>query len=65
MLLKGSPIRYLNVESDVMKDASIKSILDDNPVWFGCDVGKHFHRDLGIMDTIYLIMKCFIILTLK
>ena len=50
-VVEGSPIRYLNVESDVMKDASIKSILDDNPVWFGCDVGKHFHRDLGIMDT--------------
>ncbi len=20
-------------------------------MWFGCDVGKHFHRDLGVMDT--------------
>ena len=50
-VVEGSPIRYLNVESDIMKDASIKSIKDDNPVWFGCDVGKHFHRDLGIMDT--------------
>ena len=50
-VVEGSPIRYLNVESDVMKDASIKSIKDDNPVWFGCDVGKHFHRDLGVMDT--------------
>ena len=50
-VVEGSPIRYLNVESDVMKDASIKSIVDDNPVWFGCDVGKHFHRDLGVMDT--------------
>ena len=50
-VIEGSPIRYLNVESDVMKDASIKSIKDDHPVWFGCDVGKHFHRDLGVMDT--------------
>ena len=50
-VVEGSPIRYLNVESDIMKDASIKSIKDDNPVWFGCDVGKHFHRDLGVMDT--------------
>ena len=50
-VIEGSPIRYLNVESHIMKDASIKSIKDDNPVWFGCDVGKHFHRDLGVMDT--------------
>ena len=50
-VVEGSPIRYLNVESDIMKEASIKSIKDDNPVWFGCDVGKHFHRDLGVMDT--------------
>ena len=26
------------------------SIKDDSPVWFGCDVGKHFHRSLGVMD---------------
>jgi len=50
-VVEGSPIRYLNVESDIMKEASIKSIKDDNPVWFGCDVGKHFHRNLGVMDT--------------
>jgi bleomycin hydrolase len=50
-VVEGSPIRYLNVESDIMKDSSIKSIKNDNPVWFGCDVGKHFHRDLGVMDT--------------
>jgi bleomycin hydrolase len=50
-VVEGNAIRYLNVESSTMKDACIKSIKDDNPVWFGCDVGKHFHRDLGVMDT--------------
>ena len=34
-----------------MKKAAIASIKDNVPVWFGCDVGKFFHRDQGIMDT--------------
>lgn len=44
------PIRYLNVSLDVMKEAAIKAIKNNDPVWFGCDVGKQSHRDLGIMD---------------
>ena len=50
-VVEGRKIRYLNVTSKEMKDASIKSIKEDNPVWFGCDVGKYFHRNLGVMDT--------------
>ncbi len=49
-VIEGEPIRYLNVESNIMKKAAIRSIKNDEPVWFGCDVGKHFHRDLGVMD---------------
>ena len=49
-VVEGRKIRYLNVTSKEMKDASIKSIKEDNPVWFGCDVGKYFHRNLGVMD---------------
>ena len=33
-----------------MKKAVIKSLKNNEAVWFGCDVGKMFHRDLGIMD---------------
>lgn len=44
------PIRYLNVSIDVMKQAAIKSIKNNEPVWFGCDVGKQSTRDSGIMD---------------
>ena len=47
---EGKPIRYLIVAIDVIKKATIKSIKNDDPVWFGCDVSKHFHRDLGVMD---------------
>ncbi|MCH9620737.1 MAG: Aminopeptidase C [Chlamydiia bacterium] len=50
-VVEGQEVRYLNVKIDVMKKAAIASIKDNTPVWFGCDVGKCFHRDMGIMDT--------------
>ena len=46
----GEDIRYLNLPSNRLKETSVNSIKDDNPIWFGCDVGKHFHRTLGVMD---------------
>ena len=46
----GEIIRYLNLPSKRLKETAVASIKDDNPVWFGCDVGKHFHRNLGVMD---------------
>jgi len=46
----GQAIRYLNVEIEVMKAAAVAQIRDERPVWFGCDVGKEFDRDLGLMD---------------
>lgn len=49
-VVEGQPIRYLNVTIDDMKQAAIASLKKDDPVWFGCDVGKHFHRELGVMD---------------
>ncbi len=49
-VIEGNSIRYLNVESHIMKEAAIASLKNDEPVWFGCDVSKHFHRQLGVMD---------------
>lgn len=49
-VVEGESIRYLNLPSKRLKEAAAASIKKDNPVWFGCDVGKHFHRDIGIMD---------------
>jgi bleomycin hydrolase len=46
----GEPIRYLNVDLDVMKQAAIKQLQSEEPVWFGCDVGKYLDRDNGWMD---------------
>ncbi len=49
-MVGGHPIRYLNVEMDVMKAAAVKQIVAGESVWFGCDVGKMLDRDLGILD---------------
>jgi len=47
----GEPVRYLNVEVDVMKDLTMRSIVErGEPVWMGCDVGKMMLRDQGIWD---------------
>lgn len=46
----GEIVKYLNVEIDVMKDIAMRTIMDGEPVWMGCDVGKMMSRDLGIWD---------------
>ncbi len=46
----GQIIKYANVEINDIKKAAIKSIKNNESVWFGCDVGKMFHRELGLMD---------------
>ena len=46
----GQIIKYANVEIEDIKRAAIKSIKNNESIWFGCDVGKMFHRDLGVMD---------------
>jgi len=49
-VIEGEMIRYLNLPVQRLKEAAIASINGDNPVWFGCDVGKHFSRNMGVMD---------------
>jgi bleomycin hydrolase len=47
----GEPVRYLNVEVEVMKALAKRSIVErGEPVWMGCDVGKMMQRDEGIWD---------------
>jgi bleomycin hydrolase len=50
-VVEGEIIRYLNVEIDVLKKATLDSILAGDAVWFGCDCGKMLDRDLGVWDT--------------
>jgi bleomycin hydrolase len=40
---------YVNVEIDVLKRAAIESLLDNEPVYFGADVGNDQDREHGIM----------------
>lgn len=46
----GDIVRYLNVETDLMKQLAMQAIENGEPVWFGCDVGKMMRRDLGLWD---------------
>jgi bleomycin hydrolase len=46
----GDDIRYLNVDIQVIKDLTRETILGNDPVWFGCDVGPQMSRDLGLWD---------------
>ncbi|VWL85754.1 C1 family peptidase [Oceanivirga miroungae] len=44
------PTSYLTVSMEELKKATIKSIKDNIPVWFACDVAKESHYKTGIMD---------------
>ncbi|MEZ4522290.1 MAG: C1 family peptidase [Thermomicrobiales bacterium] len=49
-VIGSKPVTYLNIDLDLMKDLARRTIEDGEPVWFGCDVGKMMHRNLGIWD---------------
>lgn len=50
-VVDGEPIKYLNMDIDVLKELAIAQIKGGEQVSFGCDVGKMSHREFGIMDT--------------
>ena len=43
----GRPVTYLNTDIGAMKKLTISQLKDNEPVWFGCDVGKMLDRDQG------------------
>ena len=45
----GEDVSFANVEIDELKMAAMKSVLEDQPVWFSCDVGKDQSGEHGIM----------------
>ena len=49
-VVDAPPIKYLNVEMQLMKDIALRMLQDGRPVWMGCDTGKQMHRDLGLWD---------------
>ncbi|MEG0766486.1 MAG: C1 family peptidase, partial [Clostridia bacterium] len=45
----GRTIKYLNLPAEEQKALAIAQLQADEPVWFGCDVGKMLERDNGLM----------------
>jgi bleomycin hydrolase len=41
-------VGWLNLPIERLKELTKKSIDNNEPVWFGCDVGAHIDRDTGI-----------------
>ena len=49
-VIEGQIIKYLNVNVQKLKKSAIQSIKNNEAVWFGCDVGKRFSREQGVLD---------------
>ena len=49
-VIGGEPVKYLNVDIAMMKELTMKTLVDGEPVWMGCDVGKMMHRESGLWD---------------
>ncbi len=49
-VIEGQIIKYLNVDIKELKKSAMDSIKNNEAVWFGCDVGKRFSRDMGVLD---------------
>lgn len=47
----GSPVFYLNVPIEVLKKCALQTLQADQPVWFGCDSRRAFHRKTQTWDT--------------
>jgi bleomycin hydrolase len=46
----GDIVKYLNVDVQTMKQLTMATLLDGDPVWMGCDVGKMMDRKEGVWD---------------
>ena len=49
-VVDASPIKYLNVEIQLIKDITMRMLQDGKPAWMGCDTSKQMHRKLGLWD---------------
>ncbi|MHC4727354.1 MAG: C1 family peptidase [Planctomycetota bacterium] len=57
----GDDAHFANIKMQILKDIAVKAVIDDEPIWFSCDVGKDQSREHGIMaigmfdyDSMYL-----------
>ena len=49
-IVGSGTVKYLNVDIELIKEIAMKTIVGGEPVWFGCDAGKMFHREKSILD---------------
>ncbi|MEV0614624.1 C1 family peptidase [Nonomuraea sp. NPDC050404] len=49
-VIEGDPVLYLNVDIATAKRLAMETIVDGEPVWFGCDTGQQSDGELGIWD---------------
>lgn len=47
----GKPIEYVNLDLPVIKKVAIAMLKDNEPIFFGSDVGKFNNNSSGILDT--------------
>jgi bleomycin hydrolase len=46
----GRPVRYLNAEVDILRQAAAASIVAGEAIWFGSDVEQMLEWELGLLD---------------
>jgi bleomycin hydrolase len=43
-------VTYLNVEIDLMRKITLRTLREGEPVWFGCDCSQQMDRERGLWD---------------
>jgi bleomycin hydrolase len=51
LVSEGNGVAYVNTTLSTMKSVAIKMLKQNNPVFFGSDVGQFSNSQLGVMDT--------------
>ena len=49
-VVEGRSVKYINLPSEELRRLTIAQLSDDEPVWFGCDVGQGSVRKSGLMS---------------
>lgn len=49
-IFEGGNWKYINLPSDEIKQFAKASILDNQPMYFSCDVGKQLNKEEGTLD---------------
>ena len=49
-MVDGEEIHYINIPNDIIECVIKKSLDHNDPLWFGCDVGKYMEKNNGILD---------------